>query len=329
MIENESGRLKKEYQIAWWNLENLFDIENSPNRENRIKSILKSEVKGWTKEKLDKKTQQLSKIIGMLNENKGPDILGVCEIENRNVMQKILNNLSFLGREYKIAHEQMDDGRGIDIGLIYDSKKFKMTKKFSHWIIRRNSTRDILQVNLTIKKSNTELIIICNHWPSRREGESYTEPFRIVAADSLNYFIQKIQQIRGKTIPILVMGDFNDTPRNKSITQYALGTSHLKKVINDHNSSRLYNLMTYLFSKKYGTYYHKSKPILLDQFLASKGFFIKNATLKIKPRSVKIENFPEMKDRRNRPKRFGRPVNNTLNENGYSDHFPISVSIID
>ena len=320
--------MKEEYQISWWNLENLFDVENSPNRENRIKSGIKSEVRGWTIEKLDKKTSQLSKIIGMLNENKGPDILGVCEIENKEVLQNLLSKLRFLGREYKIAHEQMGDGRGIDIGLIYDSKKFKMTKKFSHWIIRRDSTRDILQVNLTLKKSNKELVIICNHWPSRREGEKYTEPFRIVAADSLNYFIQKIQQMRGKKTPILVMGDFNDTPKNKSIKEYALGTSNLKKVTDDRNKSRLYNLMTYLFSKNHGTYYHKSKPVMLDQFLASRGFFVKNAKFSIKPRSVKIESFQEMKNNKNQPKRFGRPSNKTLNQNGFSDHFPISLVII-
>ncbi|MDH3618947.1 MAG: hypothetical protein OES14_07705 [Nitrosopumilus sp.] len=321
--------MKEEYQIAWWNLENLFDMENSPNREKRIKSRIKGEVKGWTQKKLKKKTFQLSKIIGLLNRNNGPDILGVCEIENRNVLQRLVNDLKFLGREYKIAHEEMDDGRGIDIGLIYDSKKFKMTEKFSHWIIRRNSTRDILQVNLTIKKSNKKLIIVCNHWPSRKEGESYTEPFRIVAADSLNYFIQKIQQIRGKKIPILVMGDFNDTPKNKSIVKYALGTSNLKRVVNDNNSAKLYNLMTYLYSKKYGTYYHKSKPVMLDQFLASRGFFIKNSTLSIHPRSVKIENFQVMKNKKNRPIKFGRPSNKTLNENGFSDHFPISLIIVD
>ena len=321
--------MKEEYQIAWWNLENLFDEEKALNRENRIKSIIKPEIKGWTKKRLDKKINQLSKIIGMLNENNGPDILGVCEIENRNVLKKLVDSLGFLGRNYKIAHEEMGDGRGIDIGLIYDAKKFKMTKKFSHWIIRRNSSRDILQVNLTLKKSNKKFIVICNHWPSRREGVLYSEPFRIVAADSLNYFIQKIQQIRGSKTPILVMGDFNDMPKNKSLTDYALGTNQLKRVINDGNQSRLYNLMNYLYSQKKGTYFHKSKPKLLDQFLASKGFFIKNSKLTIKPKSVKIEDFNEIKNNKNHPKRFGRPSNKTLNENGYSDHFPISLVILD
>ena len=321
--------MKEEYQIAWWNLENLFDEENSPNREKRIHSIIKGEVKGWTKKRLDKKTSQLSKIIGMLNENKGPDILGVCEIENRNVLQKLVSQLNVLERNYKIVHEEMGDGRGIDIGLIYDSKKFKMTKKFSHWILRRNFSRDILQVNLTIRKSNKKLILICNHWPSRREGSLHSEPFRIVAADSLNYFIQKIQQIRGKNTPILVMGDFNDTPKNKSIRHYALGTNQLKRVINDKNTSRLYNLMSLLHSQRKGTYFHKSKPKLLDQFLGSRGFFIKNAQLRIKSRSVKIEDFKEIKNNRNRPKRFGRPSNKTLDETGFSDHFPISLVIVD
>ena len=87
--------------------------------------------------------------------------------------------------------------------------------------------------------------------------------------------------------------------------------------------------MNYLYSQKKGTYFHKSKPKLLDQFLASKGFFIKNSKLTIKPKSVKIEDFNEIKNNKNRPKRFGRPSNKTLNENGYSDHFPISLVILD
>lgn len=321
--------MTEEYHIVWWNLENLFDIENSPNRERRIKSTIKGEIKGWTDKVLNKKISQLSKVIGMLNENKGPDILGVCEIENRSVLQKLIDSMKFLGRSYKIAHEDMDDGRGIDIGIIYDSKKFKMTNKFSHWIIRRNSTRDILQVNLTIKKSNKEIIVVCNHWPSRREGESYTEPFRIVAADSLNYFIQRIQQIRGKKVPIIIMGDFNDTPKSKSIRQYALGTSNQKRVINDSNKSRLYNLMTNLAARGHGTYYYRKKPMMLDQFLTSRGFLIKNPTLSIKLHSVRIENLQEIKNKNGSPKRFGRPGNKTLNQNGYSDHFPISLVIID
>ncbi len=321
--------MKEEYHIAWWNLENLFDIENSSNRENRIKDIIRFEVKGWSRKILDKKISQLAKIIGMLNENKGPDILGVCEIENRNVLQRLTDSLNLENRAYKIAHEEMRDGRGIDIGLIYDSKKFHMTQKFSHWILRRNSTRDILQVNLDIKKSKKKLVIICNHWPSRREGEGYSEPFRIVAADSLNYFIKKTQQIHGKNSAILVMGDFNDTPKNKSLRQYALATNQLKRVIRDRNKTRLYNLMSILQSQKGATYYHKSKPLIMDQFLASRGFFINNKKLSIKQRSVKIENFPELKNKKNRPKKFGRPCNKTLNENGYSDHFPISLVIED
>lgn len=321
--------MAEEYHISWWNLENLFDVENSLNREKRIKSAIKGEVRGWTHKILDRKISQLSKIIGMLNEGKGPDVLGVCEIENRKVLQKLIDSLNFLGRKYKIVHEDMDDGRGIDLGIVYDSKKFKIKKKFSHWIIRRNSTRDILQVNMTIKKSNKEIIVVCNHWPSRREGESYTEPFRMVAADSLNYFIQRIQQIRGKNIPILVMGDFNDTPKNKSIMQYALGTNNLKRVANDRNKSRLYNLTSYLTSKGHGTYYYRKKSLMLDQFLVSKGFLIKNSTLSIKSHSIRIENLQENKNKNGSPKRFGRPSNKTLNHNGYSDHFPISLVIVD
>ena len=125
------------------------------------------------------------------------------------------------------------------------------------------------------------------------------------------------------------MDDFNDTPKNKSIGQYALGTSNLKKVINDGNNSRLYNLMTNLVSRGQGTYYYRKKFLMLDQFLVSRGFLIQNPILSIKPHSASIENLQEIKNKNASPKRFGRPNNKTLNPNGYSDHFPISLVIID
>jgi hypothetical protein len=34
----------EEYFIAWWNLENLFDVENSTKRSDRLKEILKEEL---------------------------------------------------------------------------------------------------------------------------------------------------------------------------------------------------------------------------------------------------------------------------------------------
>ena len=95
----------KDYFIAWWNLENLFDVENSPNRTDKLQRTLKDELKGWTEDILDKKINQLSKIISKMNNNTGPDVLGICEIENRPVVEKLVSSLTGLSNhDYKIIH---------------------------------------------------------------------------------------------------------------------------------------------------------------------------------------------------------------------------------
>ena len=101
-----------EYYVAWWNLENLFDIENSPNRSDKLNRVLAKELRGWTEEILDKKIGQLSKIISKMNDNKGPDLLGVCEVENKSVVEKLATSLTGLAqRNYKVIHaDTLDKG---------------------------------------------------------------------------------------------------------------------------------------------------------------------------------------------------------------------------
>ena len=110
-----------DYYVAFWNLENLFDISTSPRRSDKLKRVLKKELKGWTVSILDRKIKQLASVITQMNQGAGPDILGVCEIENDHVMQKLVDALGPLARHYAIAHHDMSDNRGIDVGFIYDA----------------------------------------------------------------------------------------------------------------------------------------------------------------------------------------------------------------
>jgi len=313
----------KEYYVAWWNLENLFDTENA-SRSDKLKRSIKRELKGWNKKILNKKLSQLSKIITLMNDGKGPDILGVCEIENKNVIKQLIKKLDLPSRSYKIAHDNSNDGRGIDVAFVYDSKKFILTKQFSQWIMKRNATRDLFQANFKIKNSKTEFVLIGNHWPARISGIYETEPYRILAGESLSYFHERIVDVMGKNIPILVMGDFNDEPFNRSIMNYALATNNSSK-LKRARKPKLYNLMWGLLAKGLATYYYTNGKIL-DQFMISKGFLFKKSNLSIKRDSITIETFPEM-TKRGKPKRFGRP-NKRLDEKGFSDHFPISLTIL-
>jgi hypothetical protein len=122
-----------EHNFMWWNVENLFDIVNSPRRTEKLERTLEKELKGWTPEILDLKISQLSKIISKVNQSRGPDILGVCEIENQHVLELLADKIrqQLPSRNYKIVHTDTQDSRGIDVAFIYDKKNLR-SKKIPH-----------------------------------------------------------------------------------------------------------------------------------------------------------------------------------------------------
>jgi len=209
--------------ISWWNLENLFDVENSLNRSDKLQRTLKNELKGWNQSVLDKKLDNLAAIINKLNDNYGPDLLGVCEVENREVVELLKSKLN--RKNYDIVHFDSKDGRGIDVAFIYDTEILSHGEIFSHFIMKRTATRDILQVNFSIKQNNKTLVAIGNHWTSRSGGELESEPYRMIAGETLSYFHERICEKLGDDVGIIAMGDFNDTPYNKSLMNYALSTN--------------------------------------------------------------------------------------------------------
>jgi predicted extracellular nuclease len=317
------------YFTTWWNLENLFDSENAP-RTDKLSRVLKKELEGWSDEILEKKINQLVKMLRTINGSNGPDILGVCEVENENVLKKFRDSLQqSLGRGYKIIHSDTQDERGIDVAFLYDKDKFAVDsqKVFFHVIVKRYATRDIVQANFRSKISNTEFVLVGNHWPSRSGGQLESEPYRMMAGETLAYFNQRIQDVHGQAIPILVMGDFNDEPFNRSITDYAKSTVSADRVLKARSVPWLYNFMWETIGSRVGTFYYSDVFNVLDQFMVSRGMLIDNAKLKVQQGSLHIEVFTEM-SRNGIPRKFGRPAE-ALDQDGYSDHFPISLVLVD
>lgn len=317
------------YYVTWWNLENLFDSENAP-RTDKLRRALKKELEGWSDEILEKKIKQLVKMLRTINGSNGPDILGVCEVENENVLKKFRDSLQqTLDRGYKIIHADTQDERGIDVAFLYDKDKFAVDpqKVFFHVIVKRYATRDIVQASFRAKISNTEFVLVGNHWPSRSGGQLESEPYRMMAGETLAYFNQRIQDVHSQDIPILVMGDFNDEPFNRSITEYAKSTVSADRVLNAHSVPWLYNLMWEAIGSRAGTFYYSDAYNVLDQLMVSRGMLIDNAKLKVQEGSIRIEVFPEM-SKNGIPRKFGRPAE-ALDQEGYSDHFPISLVLVD
>ncbi|MFC2100815.1 endonuclease/exonuclease/phosphatase family protein [Bacteroidota bacterium] len=331
--------------IAFWNLENLFAPENHPDREPWLAQKLAAELNGWTEDLFETKIKQLTSIIQKINNNNGPDILGVCEVENEFVLKKLSEKLNqtINNRNYSIVHvDSTKDQRGIDTAFIYDQLKYTVDPNtiFSYFVLRRTGTRDITQVTFTTKKAN-DLIALCNHWPSRSGGTYESRGYRMTAGETLSYWHERIWEVRGNEIPIIAMGDFNDDPFDDSILIHARATRERGDVERAITAARYYNL-TWNYLKQtandingnqkelYGTLYYNGNGNIFDQIFVSKGLLIPNSPIKVDEDSAQIELFSEMIDSSvsKGPIRFGLPkgdANNNINTSGFSDHFPVSV----
>ena len=325
--------MKNQYYISWWNVENLFDVFNSSQRPAWLQRKLNSELKNWNLPVLNQKIRNLASIISQMNNHTGPDILGLCEVENQVVLEKLKYALTPLGRNYGIVHHDTNDLRGIDVAFIYDRDKFVFQESFSHVILKRTATRDLFQANFLTPK-NQDLILIGNHWPARSAGVLESEPYRIIAGETLSYWMERIIEIKGKNTAVLAMGDFNDEPFNRSVKDYALGTNSHNKVVYAR-SPRLFNLMWPFNGHGWGTYYYNNFPYVFDQFMASKEMIKSTGKIKIARGATpeyltRIEMFPEMVNsgRYPTPIAHGRPSKmSSFNPAGFSDHYPVSVVV--
>jgi len=113
-------------------------------------------------------------------------------------LDQLKGSLSSTGRDYGILHHDCGDRRGIEVAFFYDKDKFEFERDFTHIVLKRSKTRDIYQISLINKHANRDLILVGNHWPSRRGGELISEPYRILAAETLSYWHQRITEEKGK-----------------------------------------------------------------------------------------------------------------------------------
>ncbi len=251
--------------IVFYNVENLFDTIDNPNTNDQ--DFLPNAKKQYNTFKYKHKLKQLARVFGAIKENKNnnkfPDILGLCEVENRDVIIDLLRDTFFTNHNYSIVHQNSSDPRGIDCALLFN-KKFELIKqdfiKINNPHVER-STRDITYAKL--KFNNHLLHVFVNHWPSRWGGQKESNHLRVFAANVLKDYIKN-------NIPrsehILVMGDFNDYPSNES----------LDKVLVEDN---LFNLMKSDTLSGLGSYNYKGKWDWLDQFILSNHFL--NDSIKI------------------------------------------------
>lgn len=304
--------------VAFWNVENLFDTVNDTlviDDERTPKGIYK-----WTEKRFNKKLRNLASVIQQMDElqKKMPDILGLCEVENLEVVQQL--NQTLKNSPYQIIHRDSPDRRGIDVCMLYNANKVSI-QNFQYRSLklydqdqRRIFTRDQLVVETII--SGSKLYFVINHWPSRSGGEQKSKPFRIKAAELNLKLIDSIRKVEPNAA-LIAMGDFNDNPDSDSFIR-ALKTSNSKHLT---SKTKLYNPMEELYKKGVGSLAYRGQWNLFDQF-----YLTDNLNWNYPIQFYKAVVYKPKRMVTNTGIYKGYPIRSysgTTYLGGYSDHYPI------
>ncbi len=314
-------------RIMFYNLENFFDTHNDSITLDDDYTTFG--LKHWGGEKYNAKLNNIYKVIASVGGWEPPEIIGVCEIENKWVVSEIAIGTPLRKFNYKYIHYDSPDPRGIDVALLYRPDKF--TPIF-HQPLRiifpfdtTARTRDILYVKgLTTTKDTLHIFV--NHFPSKFGGAMITIPKRNYVAGFLRNKIDSLLLINPNA-DIIVMGDFNDEPTDECMTKYLKA----KCDSSDIHFGDLFNLMCKLkATEKIGSNKFREQWSLIDQIIVSntlakniKKWHVKNLRAFI----FKAEYLLQSDETYLGVKPF-RTYNGYRYTGGYSDHLPVYMDLI-
>lgn len=307
--------------VAFYNIENLYDTLDDTNTKDD--DFLPNGKLEWDKTRYEKKLTNIAKVLTGIGNGKMPDIVGLCEVENKSVLQDLIRQA---GGGMDIVHFDSPDERGVDVALLYRPEVLKVIQsenlKVTFASDPSDRTRDVLYVRGSI--NGEELHLFVNHWPSRREGPEKSEPKRMAAASVVRQRIDAIYAQNDKA-KIIIMGDLNDDPDNRSIVETLQALPDSK----NGKDQQLLNLTAALKARGEGTLVHEGKWNLFDQLIVSGALANSKKSLHIKPNSTQIykQDWMLYYDKKNNDKFPSRTYGGTKYYGDYSDHLPVYLQV--
>lgn len=331
LFSNAQDKQYKSVIVGFYNLENLFDTldtegvldsENTPTGDRK-----------WDTKKYNEKLGNLARVIsemgttGSISNPDGPAILGVCEIENRSVLEDLAKQEAIKNRNYQVVHHDGPDHRGVDCALLYNPKYFTLISSKSIPLKIADDpdfkTRDQLLVKGVLDGDTTFFMVA--HWPSRRGGEKRSMPKRIAAAELGKSVVDSIEKVHPGA-KIVYMGDLNDDPNSPSVKKYMKAVSKPEQVA----EGQMFGAMEKHFRQGIGTLGYRNNWNLFDQLILSKSLIPENGAYpSYKFFKSYVYNAPYLKNKEG--SFVGYPyrtyVGNTY-QGGYSDHFPVYMILL-
>ncbi|MFH6767589.1 endonuclease/exonuclease/phosphatase family protein [Gaetbulibacter aquiaggeris] len=328
-VNAQEKKTYKIHTVAFYNLENLFDTINDPIKFDEASPMM--ELKTNRSAVYKKKVHNMASVIaqiGLDGAHNSPAVIGVSEIENREVLEDLVNDSSLISKDYGIIHYHSPDARGIDVALLYQKQLFTPVSTSSHELKifddlsnKRVYTRDQLLVSGNLDGELIHLIV--NHWPSRSGGEARSRPKRVAAAKLTKHLVDSLQII-DPYAKVFILGDLNDDPTNASIKDVLKTQKDKEKVA----FKGIYNPYEAMFKNGIGTTAYRDAWSLFDQILMTEPLLDKDfSTYRFYKAGIFNDNFLTQKSGRFKGYPF-RSFGYSGFTDGYSDHFPVYVYLI-
>lgn len=348
------------YGVGFYNVENLFDTKHDAGKNDY--EFLPSGSYRWTEQKYESKLRNIAQVlselcteVGSQKNPAGAAVIGLSEVENRQVLEDVLRQPSIASRGYRIVHFDGPDRRGVDVAFLYNPKAFRLENAqlipyfyptpeqpdvdLGFYIDENGRVKGYPYQNGMLKGDTTyitrgfltvegrlggeKFYFIVNHWPSRGAQSP--------ARERAGYQVRRLKEALLKQDPdarIVIMGDLNDDPDNLSVTSpEALGAKSEKHDCGPHDLYNPWHDM--LYKKGVGTLYYKGKWNLFDQIIFT-GNLLDTAD-KTRLHLLTYAVFSRDYLLQNEGKYKGAPKRTTAGGtwlNGYSDHLPTQIFLI-
>jgi hypothetical protein len=311
---------EKQISIMFWNVENLFDpFGDSLTLDEEFTP---EGAKHWTWIRFRHKLNNIYKVIAMAGEWNPPDIIGLCEVENRWVLEELVRNTPLSKYEYRIIHYDSPDPRGIDVCMLYLPGSFRLLYAAPLRVTGLKPgdepARDILYVKGLIRRTDT-LHLFINHWPSRYQGIMVSAHKRLRAAEILKQYKDSLFRLDPGN-RIIIFGDFNDEPSDQSLSEIL----RAENICGDIEATNLYNLAIQTTGSFPGTQKYQGKWYMFDQFIISGNLFNEYDSCLMK---VLDFDFLLEKDESYVGLKPFRTYNGYHYKGGFSDHLPVMLKI--
>lgn len=295
--------------VLFYNVENLFDTINNPQKADE--DFLPLADREWNSEKYLTKISRIADVIANTTPANLPTFVGLAEVENRSVVEDIALSEAIASANYEICHFDSPDERGIDVAMLYRPDRFKLKGCRAIRVATQNPTRDML--TLWGELSGRETFIALLHWPSRIGGVKFTEPERRICARQLRSVIDSVLTTKPHA-QVIVMGDMNDNPNNKSIREDLRARHNLR------SAGDLFNPFARRRTHR-GSSVYDGRWNMYDNIVVSQNITLRPINRKNKGGILKNR---DLLDQRGRPLPTYR---STEYLGGVSDHLPIYIII--